>query len=62
MLELLPREQPKFDEVKVENYDNFYQAWPKIFHAMSGTSTDDDTERIFHAASGKNAVSMRTMN
>ena len=40
----------------------FYQAWAKIFHAMSGTSTDDETERIFHAASGKNAVSMRTMN
>ena len=41
-----------FTKTNIYNYINFYQAWPKIFHAMSGTSTDDETERIFHAASG----------
>lgn len=41
-----------FTKTNIYNYINFYQAWPKIFHAMSGTSTDDVTERFFHAASG----------
>lgn len=41
-----------FTKTNIYNYINFYQAWPKIFHAMSGTSDDDETERIFHAASG----------
>ena len=41
-----------FTKTNIYNYINFYQAWPKIFHAMSGISTDDETERIFHAASG----------
>ena len=41
-----------FTKTNIYNYINFYQAWPKIFHAMSGTSTDDESERIFHAASG----------
>ena len=42
-----------FTKTNLYNYIGFYQAWPEIFHAVSGKSTECDVANIFHAVSGK---------
>ncbi|MBO4602159.1 MAG: DUF1016 family protein [Salinivirgaceae bacterium] len=42
-----------FTKTNLYNYLGFYQCWPDFFHAASGISLENDTEKIFHAVSGK---------
>ena len=60
--ELTARYKTGFTKTNLYNYVGFYIAWPNFFHPVSGKSTENPYDNIFHAARGKSVDEFDILN